>query len=507
MRRWLCRAAPGVLLALLLALTARSGSGADEAPTNPEARRRLQLAQANPAVRQKLAAIAKQYQDKGKPVPRLGYTSVTLRSVREVTGLKLHTPEKYKALLRAQRARLGEPKPLKADQLPRRWDLRKDVIAKQFPGHNLDIEDQERCGCCWAFAAVGAYEGNFLFQKKYGQEVHPSEQFVLNWASREGLGDCEGGYIDSGPAVLKKHGTSPRSEVPYKGTEGQPAGWQNAPVAFFASDFGFVDGDGNSPIPSNAAMKQALLDHGALLIGFYASNAFMNSAITTEDEVFDYCESDTPNHAITLLGWDDDKGAWLIKNSWGKTWGAGGYMWVKYGCNEIGTQAAWVEAKGDVVPDDNNNHGPPPGDVTGPSVARFDVYINDKTFGLSDTLLSVRNVASAAGSYKLTLYDADGKAQPDQTFKVAANGTSRVSLADKFNVGSLSGYGRLTGSDGAQLEVSVFYKDKDGKLITGPQAAGAPAPSGGSSGGKPATKPTISDRIDWYKKNAIEFVP
>ena len=41
--------------------------------------------------------------------------------------------------------------------------------------------------------------------------------------------------------------------------------------------------------------------------------------------VFDEHELGTPNqpinHAVTLIGWDDDKGAWLIKNSWGQAWG------------------------------------------------------------------------------------------------------------------------------------------------------------------------------------------
>ena len=44
------------------------------------------------------------------------------------------------------------------------------------------------------------------------------------------------------------------------------------------------------------------------------------------------------NHAILLVGWDDAKGAWLLKNSWGPAWGVDGFMWIDYGANRW----AWV---------------------------------------------------------------------------------------------------------------------------------------------------------------------
>jgi C1A family cysteine protease len=50
------------------------------------------------------------------------------------------------------------------------------------------------------------------------------------------------------------------------------------------------------------------------------------------------------NHAILLVGWDDAKGAWLMKNSWGVRWGEAGYMWIDYKSNSVGTAAAWVRA-------------------------------------------------------------------------------------------------------------------------------------------------------------------
>ena len=46
-----------------------------------------------------------------------------------------------------------------------------------------------------------------------------------------------------------------------------------------------------------------------------------------------------------IIGWDDTKQAWLMRNSWDTTWGDSGYAWIKYNSNNIGRRAAWVVAK------------------------------------------------------------------------------------------------------------------------------------------------------------------
>jgi cathepsin L len=47
---------------------------------------------------------------------------------------------------------------------------------------------------------------------------------------------------------------------------------------------------------------------------------------------------------VVIVGWDDNRKAWKIKNSWGTSWGEKGYGWVAYGHYRIGTGTAWVQA-------------------------------------------------------------------------------------------------------------------------------------------------------------------
>lgn len=65
--------------------------------------------------------------------------------------------------------------------------------------------------------------------------------------------------------------------------------------------------------------------------------------------VFNENDNSGINHGVTLIGWDDNRNAWLIKNSWGTNWGDNGYMWINYNSNNIGYAAAWVKAKNESI--------------------------------------------------------------------------------------------------------------------------------------------------------------
>ena len=106
----------------------------------------------------------------------------------------------------------------------------------------------------------------------------------------------------------------------------------------------------NSPpdlLPSVEQLKTALIEHGPLVAPIVYDNCLGNY----RGGVFNEQDNGTVNHALLLVGWDDSKQAWLVKNSWGEEWGENGFAWIKYGSNNIGVFAAWIEAESPRYPD------------------------------------------------------------------------------------------------------------------------------------------------------------
>ena len=135
-----------------------------------------------------------------------------------------------------------------------------------------------------------------------------------------------------------------RRAVPYRATK-RATSCPYGSGRYQVVNWNFVDGDhwDDNKTPPIASLKQALCEHGALAVavnatdewGYYGGGVFNINAPAEEDI----------NHAVTLVGWDDSLGAWLIKNSWGPGWGDRGYMWIKYGTNKIASWPAWAEVQ------------------------------------------------------------------------------------------------------------------------------------------------------------------
>jgi len=200
------------------------------------------------------------------------------------------------------------------------------------------VRNQRSCGSCWAFSTVGALE--CAIRIKDGEDVDLSEQWLVS-CNQSGWG-CDGGWFahdyhmsetdkcGGTGAVMEEH-------FPYSATD-EPCNCPY-PHKYTIEDWTFI----GEPygVPSNAAMKQAIMDHGPISIAFHVGSAFQ--AYT--GGIFTACGVGAINHAVVLVGWDDTQGlegVWLLRNSWGPNWGEDGYMRIKYNCEGFGTGANYI---------------------------------------------------------------------------------------------------------------------------------------------------------------------
>jgi inhibitor of cysteine peptidase len=165
--------------------------------------------------------------------------------------------------------------------------------------------------------------------KKDGIEVDLSEQQVVS-CNPWGWG-CNGGYWPNN--YLVSPGLMLESCFPYVADD-VPCE-DNCPILYAGQGWGFVEDD--FVVPSVEAIKQAIYTYGAVQAGVYVERFFM--AYT--GGIFNKCKKrvNYTNYAVILCGWDDAKGAWLLKNSWGPEWGENGFMWISYDCNRVGEGA------------------------------------------------------------------------------------------------------------------------------------------------------------------------
>ncbi len=234
------------------------------------------------------------------------------------TGLRL--PENWESLAPFHSPRMDR------EVLPSSWDWR---------DHNgvTDIKNQGSCGSCWAFGTVAAFESAIKIAT--GNSVNVSEQQLVS--CRPSYGTCGGGYYAFG--FYQGHGAGYTSDFPYTASNSR---CKTVSEHEKAGTWAYVGAKGRQPTTDE--IKAAIYKYGVVSVTVSASGAFGSY----RSGVYNACNSGGTNHLVALVGWNDDDQAWILKNSWGKSWGDQGYMRIKYTgksghkCNSVGESAAFV---------------------------------------------------------------------------------------------------------------------------------------------------------------------
>ena len=217
------------------------------------------------------------------------------------------------------------------------------VVPASFDWRNYNgfnyvtpVRDQKSCGSCWAFATTAALEANLLVSTGSGNDF--AEQILV---SCSGAGGCNGGYIDLASNFIRDTGLPGEGAFPYAALDSACAealaGWQTATSGI--TSWHYVAG---TTAPTAAQLKQELVTYGPLVTTFTVYSDFYYYA----GGVYKYTSGTKQGgHAVLIVGFDDPGQYFIVKNSWGGTWGEAGYFKIAY--SEMASVAAfglWSQA-------------------------------------------------------------------------------------------------------------------------------------------------------------------
>ncbi|XP_054818522.1 zingipain-2-like [Prosopis cineraria] len=216
------------------------------------------------------------------------------------------------ALLRFDHRTIQQPDDLILQSLPTEVDWRKKGAVTQ-------VKDQASCGACWSFSATGAIEG--INKIVTDSLVSLSEQELVDCDRTYNTG-CQGGLMDYAyQFVIDNHGIDTEEDYPYQGRE----------RSCIKDKLGrhVVTIDGYTDVPPNDE-KQLLkaVATQPVSVGICGSDRAFQ---LYSKGIFTGPCSTSLDHAVLIVGYGSENGVdyWIVKNSWGTSWGMNGYIHMR----------------------------------------------------------------------------------------------------------------------------------------------------------------------------------
>ncbi|EEE64302.1 hypothetical protein OsJ_19139 [Oryza sativa Japonica Group] len=193
-----------------------------------------------------------------------------------------------------------------------------DAVDWRQSGAVTKVKDQGSCGACWSFSATGAMEG--INKIKTGSLISLSEQELID-CDRSYNSGCGGGLMDYAyKFVVKNGGIDTEADYPYRETDGTCN--KNKLKRRVVTIDGYKDVPANNEDMLLQAVAQQPVSVGicgsARAFQLYSKGIFDGPCPTSLD------------HAILIVGYGSEGGKdyWIVKNSWGESWGMKGYMYM-----------------------------------------------------------------------------------------------------------------------------------------------------------------------------------
>ena len=188
-------------------------------------------------------------------------------------------------------------------------------------GYVTGVKNQGQCGSCWAFSATGSLEGQHALAT--GKLVSLSEQNLVDCSGPEGNEGCNGGWPEwADEYIIKNHGIDTEASYPYR-AEDQKCRFKAADVGSTCSKYTDITSD------DEQALTEAIANVGPISVCIDASHAsfqMYHSGVYYEPA----CSQTELDHCVLAVGYgtNDSKDMYIVKNSWGTTWGMKGYIYM-----------------------------------------------------------------------------------------------------------------------------------------------------------------------------------
>lgn len=270
-----------------------------------------------------------------------------LAVIRAIPGLKWKAaiPARLAGKTREElRAMLMSPATLSRDNvpLPVEVDFKGELPAsfnvyEQWPEcAPADVWDQANCGSCWAFSATSAFADRRCIAGLDEKAVHYSEQDLVS-CSKINMG-CNGGWLPVTWNDLYKQGVTTEECLPYRsGVFGISYECPETCEDGSAIKRVTTPTMGKNYGTSAENIQAALVQQGSLQVAFTVYSDFMYYESGIYEHQYGYQEG---GHAVELVGYGEEDGTpyWLIRNSWGPSWGENGYFRMIRGTNDCGIE-------------------------------------------------------------------------------------------------------------------------------------------------------------------------
>jgi C1A family cysteine protease len=191
-----------------------------------------------------------------------------------------------------------------------------DTVDWRLKNAVTSVKDQGQCGSCWTFSSTGAIEGAWAISK--AQLVDLSEQQLVDCASGISYGSrgCSGGQMEGAFKYVIENGQCSLDSYPYTSKDGTCHSC--APTVHLSSCSDVVPNDQVSLKGAVAQQPVSIaIEADTRYFQSYSSGVLTSTSCGTNLD-----------HGVLIVGYGSENGQkyWLVKNSWGTTWGEKGYV-------------------------------------------------------------------------------------------------------------------------------------------------------------------------------------